>query len=214
MVPEAEARILDETVTQICGAGAVLSGSQRQAAATLARRLWTERTADVAGTTGTMGTAEADVMAEIVAQFTLDAHSVRPEWIESMVGRGASPVELVELLSVVSRTIAIDTFCFALGIDAWPLQHVVGDPGTGDGPHGEVDPTATFDGGWLPTVGPAWPTNALSAVPQEDLVMHRLHAVFYLATDQMGDLDAQRGLHRTQMELIAARTSLLNECFF
>jgi hypothetical protein len=44
--------------------------------------------------------------------------------------------------------------------------------------------------------------------------MHQLQAAFYLATGEMGELDVQRGLHRTQMELVAARTSLLNECFF
>lgn len=85
------------------------------------------------------------------------------------------------------------------GVAPWPL------PSSDDGAiaHGEVNPAATSDGGWLPTVGPAWPTNVLSAVPQEDPAMHQLHAVFYLATDLMGDLDAQRGLHRTQMELVA-----------
>ena len=41
-----------------------------------------------------------------------------------------------------------------------------------------------------------------------------VEAAFYLATGEMGELDVQRGLHRTQMELVAARTSLLNECFF
>jgi len=30
----------------------------------------------------------------------------------------------------------------------------------------------------------------------------------------MGLFDIQRGLHRTQMELVAARLSVLNECFY
>ena len=69
-------------------------------------------------------------------------------------------------------------------------------------------------GGWVPTVGPASPPSALSSVPDEHEAMHDLHAIFYLAVADMADLDADRGLHRTQMELVAARTSLLNECFF
>ena len=115
---------------------------------------------------------------------------------------------------MVSRTVAIDTFCFALGIDAWPFPEPPGGADMEAGPHGEVDPAAACNGGWLPTVGPAWPTNALSAVPSENRAMHRLHAALYLAAGQMGEWDVRRGLHRTQMELVAARTSLLNECFF
>ena len=150
----------------------------------------------------------------IIAQLALNAQGVRPEWIASLSERGVGPLDLVELLGVVARTMAIDTFCFALGVDAWPLP----DPPSGAhveaGPHGEVDASAACNGGWLPTVGPAWPTNALSAVPSENRAMHQLQAAFYLATGEMGELDVQRGLHRTQMELVAARTSLLNECFF
>ena len=199
-VPDSEALALDEAVAQICGPGASFSSSQRTAMATMARRIWMDG----------LASSTADGIAEAVARLTLDAHRVRPEWIASVSDRGVTPIELVELLGVVSSTVAVDTFCFALGVAPWPLTEP---PGNGE-PHGEVDPAATNNGGWLPTVGRAWPTNALSALPSDERAMHRLHAALYLAMDQMGDMDAHRGLHRTQMELVAARTSLLNECFF
>ena len=202
-VPPAEALILEETVNQIVGPGAMFGGSQRRAVALDTRRVATGAGASTDGVT-----------ADVVTQLTLNAQGVRPEWIASVSERGVGHFELVELLSVVSRTMAIDTFCFALGVDAWPLPESPGDGDVEAGPNGEVDPAPTCNGGWLPTVGPAWPTNALSAVPSEHRAMHRLGAAFYLAADQMGDLDVERGLHRTQMELVAARTSLLNECFF
>ena len=202
-VPPAEASILDETVNQICGPGALFAGSRRQAVATGTRQVAMGATVSTDGVTS-----------HIIAQLALNAQGVRPEWIASLSERGVGPLDLVELLGVVARTMAIDTFCFALGVDARPLP----DPPSGAhveaGPHGEVDASAACNGGWLPTVGPAWPTNALSAVPSENRAMHQLQAAFYLATGEMGELDVQRGLHRTQMELVAARTSLLNECFF
>ena len=173
-VPAAEAQILDETVTQVCGPGATWTGSQRRSIAMLTREA-----------------AMGGIM-----------HS------DALIS------DLVELLGIVSRTVAIDTFCFALGVDSWRLpDHFDGDHEAAE-PNGAVDCSATCDGGWLPTVGPAWPTNALSAVPSENQAMHQLNAVFYMAAEQMGDLDVRRGLPRTQMELVATRTSLLNECFF
>jgi hypothetical protein len=202
-VPAAEAQILDETVTQVCGPGATWTGSQRRSIAMLTRE---------AAMGGIMHSD--DLISEIVARLTLDAKSVSPTWIASVVERGVGPFDLVELLGIVSRTVAIDTFCFALGVDSWRLpDHFDGDHEAAE-PNGAVDCSATCDGGWLPTVGPAWPTNALSAVPSENQAMHQLNAVFYMAAEQMGDLDVRRGLHRTQMELVATRTSLLNECFF
>jgi AhpD family alkylhydroperoxidase len=36
--------------------------------------------------------------------------------------------------------------------------------------------------------------------------------MLYRSCSGMGDLDADRGLHRTQMELVAARVSLLDDC--
>lgn len=81
-------------------------------------------------------------------------------------------------------------------------------------PTGVVATEARVQGGWVPTVGPASPPNALTLVPSEHEAMHDLHGALYLSVEGMADLDADRGLHRTQMEFVAARTSLLNECFF
>ena len=109
----------------------------------------------------------------------------------------------------VARLQAVDTFLFALGSELaeFPVA-------SEDCPTGEVASDAEVNRGWVPTVGPAPPPSALSAVPAEHRAMLDLHGVFYLSIPDMADLDAQRGLHRTQMELVAARTSLLNECFF
>jgi hypothetical protein len=55
---------------------------------------------------------------------------------------------------------------------------------------------------------------ALSAVPAEEEGRDQLHAQLYLSTEQMADLAYQDVLSRAQMELLAARVSLLNDCFY
>ncbi|NIR35295.1 MAG: hypothetical protein GWN79_03150 [Actinobacteria bacterium] len=72
-----------------------------------------------------------------------------------------------------------------------------------------------IDGGWVPTVGRASAPSSLSAVPAEVDAMFDVAGVLYLTLVEMGDLTRVRDdLHRTQMELTAARTSWLNDCFY
>jgi hypothetical protein len=63
-------------------------------------------------------------------------------------------------------------------------------------------------------VGPPTIPASLSAVPAEMDALEALHGPMYLDYEEMGDPAITRGLTRTQMELIASRTSFINECFF
>jgi len=51
-------------------------------------------------------------------------------------------------------------------------------------------------------------------VPAEMEAQRDIHGPLYLSYEQMGLANFQRGLHRSQMELVAATTSALNECFY
>ena len=51
-------------------------------------------------------------------------------------------------------------------------------------------------------------------VPAEAEAQDDLHGSMYLTQDQMSDPSFERGLTRAQMELVASRTSALNECFY
>ena len=55
---------------------------------------------------------------------------------------------------------------------------------------------------------------SLSAVPAEQAALEALHGSAYLTFQQMQDPAYVRGLSRAQMELVAARTSAINECFY
>jgi hypothetical protein len=55
---------------------------------------------------------------------------------------------------------------------------------------------------------------ALSVVPAEARALQMLSASHYLPVEQIVDPTIRRSLDRTQMELIAARVSALNQCFY
>jgi alkylhydroperoxidase family enzyme len=55
---------------------------------------------------------------------------------------------------------------------------------------------------------------ALSLVPGEVRALQRSSAAHYLSVKDIVDPAARRSLDRPQMELVAARVSALNRCFY
>jgi hypothetical protein len=130
-------------------------------------------------------------------------------WFDRLVARGLDPLAYVEIIGLVSRLVAVDTFEFGVGRALRPLP----DPVAG-APTGQVDPEAAMNGAWVPTVGDPQAPVALSAIPAEHEALHDIHGVFYIPADQILDFDLVLDLIRPQLELVAARTSMLNECFY
>lgn len=212
-IPPAEAALLERTAWSMASAGATLTGEERRSLA-VASRAAAEAAATDPGNDGLDRQADDAIgetapLADVVRRLTAAPATIREDWVRSMEHAGVSASIYVEVLGIVARLQAVDTFSFALGNEPVELPEATDDP-----PTGRLSPDAAIAGGWVPTVGPASPPSALSSVPDEHEAMHDLHGVFYLSVPDMADLDADRGLHRTQMELVASRTSLLNECFF
>lgn len=70
---------------------------------------------------------------------------------------------------------------------------------------------------WVPTVDLDSPQviRALSGVPEENAAVILLSDAQYMPVAAMADVAADRNsLTRMQVELVAARTSKLNECFY
>lgn len=136
--------------------------------------------------------------------------AVTAELIRGWEGVGLDSNRYVELVAVVSQTTAIDTFHRALGVDLEPLPT----PQQG-GPSEQLPETpAKLTRAWVPMVGPPTIPTSLSAVPAEMDALEQLHGPMYLSYEEMGDPAVQKGLSRAQQELVAARTSAINECFF
>ena len=147
----------------------------------------------------------------VEAVRVLAAHpaDARRSWVETLTAHGLDHSRYVELLGVVARAVGTDTFFEALGLPLRPLP----EPVTGE-PTGQIATEARAGKGWVPMVGGTSITQALSLVPSENAELEQFHGSMYLAFDQMSDPTFTRGLTRPQMELVAARTSAVNECFY
>ncbi len=138
------------------------------------------------------------------------AASIRPETIAAWIHGGLDPFSYVEIVGIVSIVTAFDVAAFGLGRAEEPLPQAV--PGE---PSHKIPAGAEVSDGWVPTVGPAWAPESLSAVTDERDAMTAAHGPLYMTMEQMGDLQIVRdGMTRPQLELVAARTSMLNDCFY
>lgn len=134
---------------------------------------------------------------------------IRRGWVSDLVDDGLDHARYVELVGVVSRAVAIDTLLEALALEVEPLP----EPLAGE-PSRDIDDRARLGKAWVPMVGGASITQALSLVPAENAELERLHGPLYLTFKEMSDPAIHKGLSRPQMELVAARTSAHNECFY
>ena len=160
---------------------------------------------------GSGGGASGAVPEDAVAAARLIAAEpavIRREWVEERLAVLGS-ARYVEVVGVVSRLSSVDGFHQALGLPLEPLPEP--EPGS---PTGEVDDRARPGRGWVPMVGATSIVGALSIVPAEMAAQESLHGPIYLTYEGMADPDFHRGLRRSQMELIAARVSAQNECFY
>lgn len=134
--------------------------------------------------------------------------AIRREWVSDLVDDGLDHPRYVELVAVVSRAVAIDTLFEALALEVEPLPEPLGGE-----PSGDIDRRARLGKAWVPMVGGASITQALSLAPAENAELERLHGPLYLTFEE-SDPAIHKGLSRPQMELVAARTSAHNECFY
>jgi hypothetical protein len=147
---------------------------------------------------------------EAVAAVAARPASIRRSTVERFVsGPELDHTHYVELVGVVSRAVAIDTLFESLGLDRPELP----DPGD-DTPTGRIDERARPGRAWVPMVGGASITQVLSLTPAENAELEALHGPLYLTFEEMGDAGIDKSLSRPQMELVAARTSAHNACFY
>ncbi len=189
--------------TQLAAPGTWWTGAERVALARVARAAYV----------GESSPSDTRLPAPAVAAASLLGHDpaaiTEPlivEWEQS----GLDSNRYVELIGLVSRVTAVDTFHRALGISLEPLP----EPEPGEPTRNVTATRARKTRSWVPMIGPPTIPASLSAVPKESDGLEELHAAMYLAYEEMGNPTIKRGLTRVQMELIAAKASVINECFF
>ena len=138
---------------------------------------------------------------------------------------GGNPGAYAEAVGIVAFTAGLDAFCRALGIPPFalpealhgaPSHHVPANLKAGIAwlpilaPEDATGPEADlYDDGFVPNIA-----RALSSVPDHVRVLQEESATHYVKMSEISDPGLGRDLDRLQMELVAARVSALNECFY
>ena len=142
-----------------------------------------------------------------------DAHRIDRDWATQAI-ETLGDAAYVELGSIVATVAALDAFAEALGRDQEPLPSA--EAGT------RAD-TASADGvadigAYVPLVSPFSGPNvsrALSLVPEANRLFFTNVGAMYGGVEQsFYDLEWTGPISRPQAELLAARVSALNECFY
>jgi len=229
--------------TRISRPGAWLDGATRVAVAAETRHaaacaLCARRKAALSpfmidGRHDSLGTLP-ECMVEQIHRIATDPGRLTRRWFESVIASGTSDVDYVETVGVVVTVISIDTFCRAIGVPLHPLPA----PAPGE-PHRRRPRTAHQRGeAWVPMIHPKdlegdldteeervlaryWGgmlaniRRALSLVPEEAYAWFQLVETQYLPGKWMRDFaNEYRAITHAQIELIAGRVSVINECFY
>lgn len=179
------------------------TGQERTSIAAVARAAYESGESPGAGALSAAATEAAALLAH-------EPSAVTKERISDWESRGLSASHYVELVGIVARLTAVDTFHRALELELEALPTAE----AGEPSRTLPETPATVTKAWVPMVGPPTIPTSLSAVPAEMVALEMLHGSMYLSYEEMGDPAITRGLTRAQIELVASRTSAINECFF
>ena len=166
---------------------------------------------------------------DAVHRVVTDPGRLSRRWVNDVVAIGISDAQLVELVSVVCTVMLIDDFARAIGAYAPPLPApVAGDPSRRR-PAEAIDegyfvPTIPYAVGQRPELGlyeaaPFMPNvgRGLSLVPDAMRTARDLMLAHYMKYEEVAtgwEPPHDRPITRSQMELVASRTSAKNDCFY
>lgn len=163
---------------------------------------------------------------DVIHRVVTDPGRLTRSWFESAIDGGLSDAEYVELAVVTVLTTAVDTYARTVGSPLWVLPEVV------DGEPTRIRPeNLTDEGAYVPVIpsGGAGPAEAdlynpfgpniyraISLVPNQARLFIDILAAQYMPPKHVADAASNggRAISRPQIELIAARVSALNGCFF
>jgi hypothetical protein len=148
---------------------------------------------------------------EAVRTIGLDANKIDAAWGERMIA-GLGDAAYVELVAITVQMTAVDAFAEALGVAPEPLPT----PRPGEPDRERPDGLGEI-GAFVPCVLEFPRPNvarAMSLVPNDNLSFFGLVSSMYSMEDFMELVWKDRPLSRPQIELVAARVSSINECFY
>ena len=173
-----------------------------------------EVTPDPGGLSDTVGPNGLSALTrEVVRRLAVDAGRISGDWAAAVVDR-LGPGRYVEMVALVVQTVPVDLLCDLLGR---PHQDL---PAPRAGGPSQVVPGGLGQGGaFVPWAVDGWfgpnVARALSYVPDDNARRMEVVMSMYSGGQRFGEMVwHHRALSRPQVELIAARTSAINECFY
>ena len=149
---------------------------------------------------------------EATHTIAADAHKIDKGWADRLIAELGSRA-YIEIASVVATVSAIDAFSEALGIDHGELP--TSQPGEPDGDH---NPNVADIGAYVPMIDPWKGPNvarAFSLVPAANqLFFSNVQQMYASQGGGFSEMVWKGPLTRPQAELLAARVSSANECFY
>ena len=202
-VPRRYLEAFDAIWTHLSTPGAWLDGAERVAVAS-------ETRSDAPPAPIVADIAEDDLLADTARRIAQTPERLHRDWFDAVTGRiGYGPY--AEVAALVTQIVPIDRFCRLLGRPLEPLPHPVA------GVPERVEPTDVVErGAWLPVqdLPGANVVSSLSYVPVDNLLRLGVVRALYSGTNFADLRWADRALSRPQIELLAARTSAHNKCFY
>ena len=166
-------------------------------------------------------------MVEVVHRLVSDSGRITRSWFDSILEQGIEIEEYVEIIGTVVHVFSIDEFARAIGVPRRELPKATSSEPSRYRPQQLEENVA-----WVPMLsqvidsGPEadlWEgklegnvIRALSLVPDEVRSLQDLLKIHYLDDAEFGDFEKspQGTLSRIQTEVVAARVSAFNGCFY
>ena len=197
--------------------GAWWTGEQRLAIAEVARgahpRTLGEPVPPLSDLDDQPDPALSPLATEVAHRVAAEAGRITPDWAQQAVEL-LGPGRYTELVAVIVVLMPVDLLCVLLDR---PLQAF---PAAEPGEPSRIVPAGLGEGGaFVPWKVDGWVgpnvARALSYVPTDNKTRMDLVASMYAGGEEFVSLVWEhRALARPQVELLAARTSALNECFY
>jgi hypothetical protein len=201
-IPPTIVSMCRDTWAGIAAPGSAWSGPDRVAIAGLARNSRLKVDAPVEGLT--------PVVEHTVRTLASTPAATSQEFVETCVAE-VGECAYVELVGLVARVVAVDTFTRLVGVAPEPF------PQPANGEPSPVPPRGTAKRAktWVAMTDLPVPPNVLSLVPPAQTATNTTAETLYMTGAQMESPDTTiDGLHRTQIEVVASSVSHANNCCY
>ncbi len=220
----------EQTLASFAAPGRWWTGAERAALVAEARDARAEAGLQ-ARTPGHAGASLPDAARRVARRVAVSTNDLDRAFCDDALAEGLRDGEYCETVGVVSRAVNMDVFARGIGLKPRALP-----PARPGEPSRRRPQTAIDEGAWIATVpggrrgrqdavdiygtnaveGAPFIYRALSLVPEEAIGLIALGGAQYVRIGDFMDLGFtyEPAISRVQVELLAARVSAINECFY